>query len=112
MTKEWDDLIVQVGIDEDLHELLLQSLLHLSHDRREGGLVLAQTLAAKARPQRQLHVWRSAESVPDSVGGRGRHVDGQRPLDGVQLQLKRDLLARDVLLDPLALRDLRHEVRL
>ena len=49
---------------------------------------------------------------PDPVRGRGREVEGERALDGVQLELEGDVLPRDVLLHPLALGHPGHEVRL
>ena len=64
VVEEGQVCIVQVGVDQDFHELLLEALDQVAHDSGQGTLVLAQTLAPKTGPQSNLHLRRVPEPVP------------------------------------------------
>lgn len=66
MVEQRDDLVVQVGVDEHLHKLLLEALLQVAHHGRERGLVLAERAAAEAGAQGELELGGRAEAVPGS----------------------------------------------
>ena len=67
MIHEGQHLVVQVGIDENFHELKLESLLQMFHHRREPTLVLAKRVTPETGSKSDLQFWRSPETVPDSV---------------------------------------------
>ena len=88
MVHEGQHLVVQVRVDEDLHELELQSLFEMLHDRRERALVLAERVAAETGPQGDLELRGSPEAVPDAVGWGRWKIDRQSSTDGVKLKNK------------------------
>jgi hypothetical protein len=59
-----EDLVVEVGVDEDLHELLLKPVFEVSHDGGDCALVFAEAAASETRTERKLHLGRLAESIP------------------------------------------------
>lgn len=83
---ERQDLVVEVGIDENLHELQLESLFQVFHDRRKRAFVLAERVAAEARSESDFKFRRSPESIPNPVGGRRREIDRQRSAECVKLK--------------------------
>ena len=51
MVHEREDLVVQVGVNEHLHELQLQPLFKMLHHGGEGALVLAERMSTEAGPE-------------------------------------------------------------
>ena len=51
MVHEWQHLVVQVRVDEHLHELQLEPLFKMLHHGGEGSLILAERVSTEARSQ-------------------------------------------------------------